>query len=162
MEGETRCSGSRLSDNVTTACIFVVTEWKWVSLKQKKNFFFSETPTSPWVPFRAKFRPLGQVFHPSRPLAWSLSFAPRIWNNMGAVRSAWPNDKVGLMSQSQYCFKCEVQNSDLLGFYRRDLTIFRKAVSRTTVLDWSLAYRWGMARGLVVWITINVLTLTPN
>ena len=41
MEGETQCSGSRLSDNVTTACICVVTEWKWVSLKKKKkNFFF--------------------------------------------------------------------------------------------------------------------------
>ena len=43
MEGETQCSGSRLSDNVTTACICVVTEWKWVSLKKKKKkkkFFF--------------------------------------------------------------------------------------------------------------------------
>ena len=39
MEGETRCSGSRLFENVTTACICVVTEWKWVSLK-KKIFFF--------------------------------------------------------------------------------------------------------------------------
>ena len=68
MEGETQCSGSRLSDNVTTACICVVTEWKWVSL-----FFFRETPTSPWVPFRAKFRPLGRLFRPSRPLAWSLA-----------------------------------------------------------------------------------------
>ena len=80
MEGETRCSGSRLSDNVTTACICVVTEWKWVSLKKKKKkkkkkfffFFFRETPTSPLVPFRAKFRPLGQPFRPSRPLGWSL------------------------------------------------------------------------------------------
>ena len=73
MEGETRCSGSRLSDNVTIACICVVTEWKWVSLKKKKkNFFLRETPTSPWVPFRAKFRPLGRLFRPSRPLAWSL------------------------------------------------------------------------------------------
>ena len=25
--------------------------------------------TSPWVPFRAKFRPLGQLFRPSHPLA---------------------------------------------------------------------------------------------
>ena len=80
MEGETRCGGSRLSDNVTTACICVVTEWKWVSLKKKKKkkkiffffFFFRETPTSPWVPFRAKFRPPGRPFRPSRPLAWSL------------------------------------------------------------------------------------------
>ena len=42
--------------------------------KKKKNFFFffRETPTSPWVPFRAKFRPLGRLFRPSRPLAWSL------------------------------------------------------------------------------------------
>ena len=74
MEGETQCSGSRLSDNVTTACIFVVTEWKWVPLKKKKKkyiffffFFFRETPTSPWVSFRAKFRPLGRLFRPSRP-----------------------------------------------------------------------------------------------
>ena len=78
MEGETRCSGSRLSDYVTIACICVVTEWKWVSLKKKKKkkkifFFFRETPTSPWVPFRAKFRPLGRLFRPSRPLAWSLT-----------------------------------------------------------------------------------------
>ena len=74
MEGETRCSGRRLS-YVTTACICVVTEWKWVSLKKKKKnffFFFRETPTSLWVPFRAKFRPLGRLFRPSRPLAWSL------------------------------------------------------------------------------------------
>ena len=46
--------------------------------KKKKKFFFffffffRETPTSPWVPFRAKFRPLGRLFRPSRPLAWSL------------------------------------------------------------------------------------------
>ena len=81
MEGETRCSGSRLSDNVTTAYICVVTEWRWVSLKKKEKkkilfffffFFFRETPTSPWFPFRAKFRPLGQLFRPIRPLAWSL------------------------------------------------------------------------------------------
>ena len=49
MEGETWCSGSRLSDNVTTACICVVTEWKWVSLKknkkkQQKNNNFSLDP----------------------------------------------------------------------------------------------------------------------
>ena len=45
--------------------------------KKKKNFFFffffRETPTSPWVPFRAKFRPPGRPFRPSRPLAWSLT-----------------------------------------------------------------------------------------
>ena len=53
----------------------------WVSLKKKKKkkfffffFFFRETPTSPWVPFRAKFRPLKRLFRPSRPLAWSLQF----------------------------------------------------------------------------------------
>ena len=80
MEGETQCSGSRLSDNVTTACICVVTIKvslpKKKKKKKKKNFFFffffRETPTSPWVPFRAKFRPLGRLFRPSRPLAWSL------------------------------------------------------------------------------------------
>ena len=58
---------------------------KWVSLKKKKKkkkkkifffffFFLRETPTSPWVPFRAKFRPPGRPFRPSRPLAWSLSY----------------------------------------------------------------------------------------
>ena len=46
--------------------------------KKKKKFFFffffffRETPTSPWVPFRAKFRALGRLFRPIRPLAWSL------------------------------------------------------------------------------------------
>ena len=76
MEGETQCSGSRLSDNVTTACICVVTIKVSLPKKKKKKkiffFFFRETPTSPWVPFRAKFRPLGRLFRPSRPLAWSL------------------------------------------------------------------------------------------
>ena len=51
-----------------------------MSLPKKKKkkffffffFFFRETSTSPWVPFRAKFRPLGRLFRPSRPLAWSL------------------------------------------------------------------------------------------
>ena len=38
----------------------------------KKNYFFRVTPTSAWVPFRAKFWPLGQLFHPSSPLAYSL------------------------------------------------------------------------------------------
>ena len=42
MEGETRCSGSRLSDNVTTVCICVLT--MKMSLpkkkKKKKKFFF--------------------------------------------------------------------------------------------------------------------------
>ena len=41
--------------------------------KKKYFFFFRETPTSPWVPFRAKFRLLGRPFRPSRPLAWSLA-----------------------------------------------------------------------------------------
>ena len=36
-------------------------------------FFFRETPTSPFAQFRVKFWPLGQLFRPSRPLAWSLS-----------------------------------------------------------------------------------------
>ena len=89
MEGETWCSGSRFYDNVTTACICLVTEWKWVSLKKKKKkkkfffffffFFFRETPTSPWVPFRAKFRPLGRLFRPSRSLAWSLYLNTYEW-----------------------------------------------------------------------------------
>ena len=68
MEGETRCSGSRLSDNVTTA------DRMKMSLPKKKKkkyffFFFRETTTSPWDPFRAKFRPLWRLFRPSRPLA---------------------------------------------------------------------------------------------
>ena len=45
--------------------------------KQKKFFFFfffRETPTYPWVPFRAKFRPLWRLFRPSCPLAWSLPY----------------------------------------------------------------------------------------
>ena len=47
--------------------------------KKKKFFFFRETPTSPWVPFRAKFRPLGRLFSLSCPLAWSLqSFSAKI------------------------------------------------------------------------------------
>ena len=33
-------------------------------------------------------------------------------------------DKVGLTSQLPYCFKCEVQNSELLAFYSHDLIIF--------------------------------------
>ena len=94
MEGETWCSGSRLFDNVTTACICVVTEWKWVSLKKKKKkkkkfffffFFFRETPTSPWVPFRAKFRPLGRLFRPSCPLAWSLK-SSKAFKGLGMLR----------------------------------------------------------------------------
>ena len=55
MEGETWCSGSRLSDNVTTACICVETKWKWVSLKKKKKkkiffffFFLGRLPLLPW------------------------------------------------------------------------------------------------------------------
>ena len=44
MEGETRCSGSRLSDNVTTACTCVVTMKmslpKKKKKKKKKIFFF--------------------------------------------------------------------------------------------------------------------------
>ena len=33
-------------------------------------------------------------------------------------------DKVGLTSQPPYCFKCKVQNSELLAFCRHDLIIF--------------------------------------
>ena len=38
--------------------------------KKKKNFFFfffRETPTSPWVPFRAKFRPHRATISPYSP-----------------------------------------------------------------------------------------------
>ena len=38
----------------------------------KKITFFMETPTSPWVPFSVKFRPLGRLFCPSCPQAYSL------------------------------------------------------------------------------------------
>ena len=56
MEGETWCNGSRLSDNVTTACICVVTEWRWASLKKKKKkkkkkiFFFFFLGRLPLLP----------------------------------------------------------------------------------------------------------------
>ena len=49
-----------------------------LSLPKKTFFFFfgggggGESPTSPWVLFRTKFRLLGPLFHPSRPLAYSL------------------------------------------------------------------------------------------
>ena len=65
MEQEIRCSCSWLQ---LTLC--VVTGWKWVS--KKKFFFFRETSTSPLVPFRANFQPIGQIFLPRRPLAYSL------------------------------------------------------------------------------------------
>ena len=86
MEGETPCSGSRLSDNVTTACICVVTEWKWVSLKKKKKkkkksffffFFLGRLPLLPWSHLGRNFGPLGRLFRPSPPLAWS-PFNPKI------------------------------------------------------------------------------------
>ena len=35
-------------------------------------FFFREASTSPWIPFGAKFRPLGQLSRSSCPLAYSL------------------------------------------------------------------------------------------
>ena len=41
-------------------------------MKMSLLIFFRETPTSPWVPFRAKFRPLGRLFRPSRPFTYSL------------------------------------------------------------------------------------------
>ena len=34
-----------------------------ISLKIFFFFFLRETATSPWVPFRANFRPLGRLFH---------------------------------------------------------------------------------------------------
>ena len=37
----------------------------------KKNFF-RETPTSPWVPFRVKLRPIAQIFCPNHHLAYSI------------------------------------------------------------------------------------------
>ena len=56
-------------------------EWFDENSKKKKKkkcvffyFFFRETPTSPWAEFRAKFRPLGRLFCPIRPLAWPLLF----------------------------------------------------------------------------------------
>ena len=38
----------------------------------KKKYFFRETPTTPSIPFRVKFWPLGRLFCPSHPLAYSL------------------------------------------------------------------------------------------
>ena len=49
----------------------------------KKNiiiFFCRETPTSPWITFTAKFGPLGRLFHPSRPLAYSLGLLFQVYN----------------------------------------------------------------------------------
>ena len=36
-------------------------------LPKKKIFWGGETSTSPWVPYRSKFQPLGRLFRPSRP-----------------------------------------------------------------------------------------------
>ena len=63
------CSGSRLSPQLA----FVwCNKMKMSLLKKIFLIFFRETPTSPWFPFRVKFRPLGWLFCPSRTLAYSL------------------------------------------------------------------------------------------
>ena len=51
MEGEIRCSGSRLSPQFA----FV-----WWQNEKEYFFYFGSTSTSPWVPFKVKFRPLGR------------------------------------------------------------------------------------------------------
>ena len=43
-----------------------------MSLPKKYIYIFRESSTSPWVPFKAKFRCLGRQFCPSLPLAHSL------------------------------------------------------------------------------------------
>ena len=55
MEGETRCSGSRLSDNVTTADRMKMSLPKKKKKKKKFFFFFRETTTSPWDPIKFFF-----------------------------------------------------------------------------------------------------------
>ena len=54
-----------------TACL-----WNDLMKILKKIFFFRETLTSPWAEFRAKFRPLGRLFCPNRPLGWALIKSP--------------------------------------------------------------------------------------
>ena len=44
-----------------------------VGVGQKIFDYDYQTPTSPFIPFRAKFRPLRLLFLPSHPLAYSLS-----------------------------------------------------------------------------------------
>ena len=55
MEGETQCSGSRLSDNVTTACICVVSLPK--KKKKKKKFFLGGPPLLPGSHLGQNFGP---------------------------------------------------------------------------------------------------------
>ena len=69
MEGEIWCCGSIFHHNLCLCGIRMK-----MSL-HKKRFFFRETPTSPWVPFRVKFRPLGHYFALVAPLAYSLNSA---------------------------------------------------------------------------------------
>ena len=98
MEGETRFSGSRLSPQLA----FVWWQNENESPKKKKNLF-RETPTSPWVPFRGKFRPLGPLYNPSHPLAWSLihsyplSAQQRLWSVFGGC-PGWSESSLGTRS----------------------------------------------------------------
>ena len=55
-------SGSKLSPQLA---------YMW---RQNEKESQMKTSTSPWVQFRAKFRPLGRPFHPSHPLAQSVYY----------------------------------------------------------------------------------------
>ena len=47
-------------------------------MKKSLSNFLGEIPTSPWVPFRGTFRPIGRQFCPSCPLAYSLMISLKI------------------------------------------------------------------------------------
>ena len=72
MEGEIQCTGGSDCHHTLYLC-------NYRTKTSIKIFFilFLETPASPWNPFRVTFRPLGR-FCPSRPLAYSLRFIPRV------------------------------------------------------------------------------------
>ena len=60
MEGEIRCSGSRL----TSQLAFV---WGLNEITKKKNFFRETHTDFSLGPIEGEFWPLGQLFCPSRP-----------------------------------------------------------------------------------------------
>ena len=132
MEGEKWCSGS-----MSPQLAFV-----WMSLpkkkkKKKKNFFFffRETPTSPWVPFRVKFRPLGRLFRPSRPLAWSLYKQAKSNQHTWMVGGTFPFIQ---FSQFKGYIHCNVVLY-LMSTLGRDQTVF---ALRSTYIFQSLPPKW--------------------
>ena len=92
-------------------------ETKWSPQKKKKKkkfffFFFRETPTSPLVPFRAKFRPLGRLFRPIGPLAWSLVLMARGQASINSSKNqqrwdffVWPKSEMPVRVLQTICWK---------------------------------------------------------